>query len=172
MNCKNILMNKKIYIRLLFLLAFATSWAQQEETENSPLGLSTSEYFHFISSQQVAVKSATTSNSSVFVTQIGDYNSLTTQVTTLTDQSVYTQIGDNNHILVLAETKSLNQSIQQQGEGNYFQSYGNDPYANHSIQVNQNGINQDITVFGNNSMSDKMIINMNGTDSSLIVRNF
>lgn len=165
-------MNKKLYIQLLILLAFATSWAQHEETENNSLGLSESEYFHFIGSQQVAARVATTSNSSVFVTQIGDYNSLTTQVKTRTDQSVYTQVGDNNHILVLAETKSLNQNIQQQGEGNYFQSFGNDLHANHSIQVNQNGINQDITVFGNNSMSDKMIINMNGTDSSLIIRNF
>jgi len=161
-------MKRKIFttLILIILLPFAL-WAQSE----GELGLSNIEYLHIINTQQ-SLGANDTSSSSVFITQIGDNNIINSFTVSEINNSVFVQNGDQNNILVLSTAAEINQRISQTGQNNYFQSYSNNPYSTQNIKINQQGINQDITVFGDNSMSQNMTINMQGNDTSIIVRNF
>lgn len=160
-------MKRKIFttLILIILLPFAL-WAQSE----GELGLSNNEYLHLINSQSVL--GSNDSSSSVFITQIGDNNTINSYTISQINNSVFVQNGDYNSILVMSSAAEINQRISQTGQSNYFQSYSNNPFSTQNIKINQQGINQDITVFGENSMSQNMTINMQGNDTSIIVRNF
>ncbi|MCC9044010.1 hypothetical protein LNQ81_15140 [Myroides sp. M-43] len=107
------------------------------------------------------------------ITQIGNYN--TVQSTTITTDSKnihYTQYGDSNTIDVLTFSQDTNQIISQIGNQNNFTQYSYSPLESQSINVMQNGNKQNIEVFGENSMSKDMVIKMEASDKSLIIRNF
>ena len=43
--------------------------------------------------------------------------------------------------------------------------------ASHTIEVNQRGNNQNLTLFGGNSISEKLKVSMQGQNQTIIVRN-
>ena len=58
--------------------------------------------------------------------------------------------------------------------GNYNNIFENiyDPTSNISLTLTQNGQNNYFERFGSNSIGDKLEFTMNGSDTSIIVRNF
>ena len=111
-------------------------------------------------------------NSSVYVNQIGDYNSLFSSTNTVQDQSVYSQRGDYNSVDVSVRSNVVKQNVEQLGNGNSFENYSYNSFNRQEVEVMQKGNNIDIQVFGSNSMSEGMKILVTGNDKALIVRNF
>lgn len=146
------------------------AWSQAE----GEYGLTNNEYYHLLNNQTSfsGFNTQETQGNSVFISQIGNDNQIISVATTDKENSSFTQIGNSNSIYISAVAKELNQQILQVGEANYLQNYSFNPSVNQNIQVSQQGINQDITIFGENSMSENMIINMQGNDSFIIIRNF
>lgn len=122
--------------------------------------------------QQAARSSQATSGNSVFINQIGDNNDAQIEVKALNSLVNIFQSGISNLTLVDVTALETTQNITQNGEENRFYNFSNNPSALQNMEVIQNGINQDITVFGENSLSENMKINMQGSDRSLIIRNF
>lgn len=107
------------------------------------------------------------------VTQIGSYNTVqSTVITTESKNIYYTQYGDSNTIDVLTKSQDTNQIISQIGNQNNYTHYSYNPLESQNINVMQNGNKQNIEVFGENSMSKDMIIKMDASDKSLLIRNF
>jgi hypothetical protein len=128
----------------------------------------------FISSQnqQAARSNQATSGSSVFINQIGSNNDAEIRVNAPTSFINVLQNGFSNEMLIDITASDITQNITQNGESNRYYNFSNNPTAVQNMEVLQNGINQDITVFGSNSLSENIKINMQGNDRSIIVRNF
>lgn len=110
--------------------------------------------------------------SSVYVNQIGDYNSLFSNTNTTHDQSIYNQIGNYNSVDVSVKSNVVNQNVEQLGNGNSFENYSYNSFNRQEVEVMQKGNNIDIQVFGSNSMSEGMKILVTGNDKAVIVRNY
>ncbi len=128
----------------------------------------------FISSQnqQTARSNQAATGSSVFINQIGSNNEAQVKVNAANSFVNLLQNGLSNLMLVDVTAAEINQNLTQNGESNRFYNFSNNPSAIQNMEILQNGINQDITIFGSNSLSENIKINMQGSDRSLIVRNF
>lgn len=128
----------------------------------------------FISSQnqQAARSSQVTTGSSVFINQIGQNNDAQISVKATNSFINLLQNGLSNTTLIDVTAFEVNQNITQNGDDNRLYNFSNNPSALQNMEVLQNGNNQDITVFGSNSLSENIKITMQGNDRSLIVRNF
>ncbi len=112
-------------------------------------------------------------SSSVFIEQIGNNNTLIANTTSQTSDLNFSQRGDSNSIFLdISVANDIQQDVMQQGNRNQFFNITTNPFGSHSAEVIQNGNNQDVTIYGNNSISDKIKINMQGDDRSVIVRSF
>ncbi len=128
----------------------------------------------YISSQnqQAARSNQATSGSSVFINQIGSNNDVEIRVNAPSSFVNVLQNGFSNEMLIDITALDITQNITQNGESNRYYNFSNNPAAVQNMEVLQNGINQDITVFGSNSLSENLKIYMQGSDRSIIVRNF
>lgn len=160
-----------LFCMLLTVDAQTYSEPQQPEIESFQ---SKASALSFISSQnqQAARSTETTTGSSVFINQIGSNNDAQIKVNATTSFLNVLQNGLSNLMLVDVTAAEINQNLTQNGESNRFYSFSNNPASIQNMEVLQNGVNQDITVYGGNSLSENLKINMQGNDRSIIVRNF
>ncbi len=130
---------------------------------------------NFLSSQNTPTnqnKNLVESNT-VFIEQIGNNNVLNANTNSDTSDLNFSQRGESNSIFLdISVANDIQQDILQQGDKNQFFNITTNPFGSHSAEIIQNGNNQDITLYGNNSISDKIKINMQGNDRSVIVRSF
>ncbi|WP_430612926.1 hypothetical protein [Flavobacterium sp. JP2137] len=117
-------------------------------------------------------KAARGQQNAVFITQIGNKNTVDSHVKSATDTSTYYQYGNQNTILATVNALEVQQDIRQLGDDNRFEKYSFDATMANQIQVIQEGNNQEINVFGSNSMSKDMKIHVQGNDKTIIVRNY
>lgn len=108
----------------------------------------------------------------IAITQIGDQNRLNTQIQASESNVSYHQLGSYNTIDVVATAKEISQNINQQGDYNHFESYSNNPNAQQSLELMQYGNQQNVSIFGENSLSRDMKIKIEGNDKTLVIRNF
>jgi hypothetical protein len=160
-----------LFFMLVTVDAQTFSEPQQPEIESFQ---SSASALSFISSQnqQAARSNQATSGSSVFINQIGSNNDAEIRVNAPTSFVNVLQNGFSNEMLVDITALDITQNITQNGESNRYYNFSNNPAAVQNMEVLQNGINQDITVFGSNSLSENLKIYMQGSDRSIIVRNF
>lgn len=113
-----------------------------------------------------------TDENTIFIQQIGNDNVV--KANTKSDKSniALSQNGDQNKIYLDVAAKNIEEKVLQEGDSNYFLDFS--PYGVdlHSVEVVQQGNNQNITLFGGNSISEKIKINMQGDSKTIIVRNF
>lgn len=109
---------------------------------------------------------------SIFIEQIGAGNSLVANTRSKTSDFTFSQNGDSNNIYLDINATTISQNITQTGNKNQFLNITTNLFGLHSAEVFQNGNNQDITLYGNNNLSSKIKIYMQGNDKSVIVRNF
>ncbi len=160
-----------IFCLLLTGEAQTFSDTQQAEIESFQ---SKASAFSFISSQnqQTARSNQATTGSSVFINQIGSNNDSQVKVNAANSFVNLLQNGFSNLALLDLTAFDITQNITQNGENNRLYNFSNNPSAIQNMEILQSGINQDITIFGSNSLSENIKINMQGSDSSIIVRNF
>lgn len=110
---------------------------------------------------------------SVYVTQIGDYNTVEAVVSAPKYNVDLNQVGDNNLIDVkLKATKLIDYQVLQVGDNNTVIDYnfGNQKVINSSF--NQIGDNLKIENYGSNSISEKLQINMTGQSRTITINNY
>src|SRR5690606_26080248 len=82
------------------------------------------------------------------------------------------QSGDYNKLYFFDPSVDLTVTLMQ--DGNNHNLFYSNPFAveSQNLQVQQQGNNQSVELFGNNSISDKMIIKMQGENQNITIRNF
>mgnify|MGYP003629966842 CR=1 FL=1 len=155
----------------ILVTADAQTFSEQSEPEIESFQ-SNASALSFIASQNQQAASQTTSGSSVFINQVGENNDAQIDVQARNSLINIFQSGMSNLTLIDVSAFEITQNITQNGEENRFYNFSSNPSALQNMEVIQNGVNQDITVFGENSLSENMKINMQGNDRSLVIRNF
>lgn len=109
---------------------------------------------------------------SIYIDQIGSNNIISLKSFTESSTIDLTQNGNNNVVKLNFTALSAVENFYQLGDNHYLAAYGNTPSLNLQRTVNQNGSGQRLTIHGNNSISEKMQLNMKGATSTIIIRNF
>lgn len=158
---------------LLFflLLTVFQLFAQKRENTALHLGVQNSE----ILSQQTNQSRVQYNNNQhiVRVTQIGNDNVIQANVAGVNSHIIdYVQNGNQNNIEILSKSTEINQSVYQNGNQNNYSHYNYNSFQAQNINILQDGNNQNIEVFGENSISKDMSIKMSGNDKTIFIRNF
>lgn len=85
-----------------------------------------------------------------------------------TNANQVVQIGDYN----LVNVESQQVQVQQTGEHQLLYYTETSKLTPSNLNVNMEGVNNYIEVYGNNSIMENMTINHHGNDKSIIIRNY
>ena len=164
-----------ITVSMLFLgnVVIAQTF-KTSKAEISISGLSTvSSQENFLSNQgNITNQNQTTNSNSVYLSQIGDDNNLSSTTKTLESNIVVLQNGNQNNTVLKLSSDNLMETILQNGNNNTFLDYSLLKTDIRNVEVNQTGDNQNLTIYGANSLSEKMKVSMKGNSQNIIIRNF
>ena len=110
-------------------------------------------------------------SNAVFIRQVGNNNQFTSNVSSVFSKVTAFQEGNNNEAYVQLNAVGVEETVFQRGNNNTFYDIGSDLKLYHRGQVIQQGANQRLLILGNNSLSDRMRVNMQGNNQSVIIRN-
>ena len=171
----------KIILVILFVGTSSALMAQTFENRNderasslSSIGNEASQH-NFLSNQNAnatAEDGSLFSQNTVFITQIGDNNEVGSVTSSNESNIQYVQIGNYNILDVNVGSERIDESIFQIGNNNTVFDYNVFKNELHDIEVSQSGNNQNLTLFGANSISEKLKVSMQGQNQTIIVRNF
>lgn len=166
----------KAYTAIFGFLISSVSYAQNtvEETRSSDV-VKEIGYLNMAQNQNVnptqIIRNSNQLNN-IYITQIGSNNSSSIRSTTTSSTIDLRQHGNNNTAKLNFTALSATETFHQSGDNNFLATYGNTPSLNLERTINQSGYGQRLTIHGNNSISEKMKLNMNGATSTIIIRNF
>ena len=153
-------------------VAMGQTYKNVEITPRSVSG-SSAEQLSLYTSQ--FLKTNTPSNNSVsnavFIRQVGNNNKFTSEVKSVYSNISAFQQGNNNEAYVGLEAVGVDELILQRGNNNIFYDIGSGTKFFHRGQGTQTGTNQRLLILGENTLSDRMKINMQGSNQTVIVRN-
>ncbi|MDR6300604.1 hypothetical protein [Mesonia maritima] len=165
----------------LFLLAGCTlSFSQEEESsevsnvnildkKNENLNLISSSITTQSTSQARTGEGAT--SNSVYIQQIGQGNTIQSNVDSPDAVVDLNQNGANNRIDIAVRAASIRDNITQTGDNNSTIQYISDPTAQLKLEVNQEG-NATYEQYGVNSKTDNIKVNQGSSSRTVIVRSF
>lgn len=111
-------------------------------------------------------------SNAVFIKQIGNYNNIVSSISSEKSNVNLFQIGNLNDINYTISAKNINDCVLQYGNNNSFHiSSSNQNNVFHQIKVLQRGNNQNLAWYGDNLISEKLKITMQGFNNSLIIKN-
>lgn len=167
----------KILVTVIFFLLFNTITAQTFKSlgiSNNISGFNTqtSQENFLLNQGNVAKENVTTESNAVYVAQIGSNNTIRSATKSNESDVVIIQKGNQNTVHLDLSATKLKETVLQNGNNNTFLDYGLVKSELRNAAVNQTGGNQNLTILGSNSLSEKMKISMQGEDQSIIIRNF
>ncbi|QXP59767.1 hypothetical protein [Olleya sp. HaHaR_3_96] len=166
----------KLLIAVSILITNNLATAQTFETtdaKNHISGFETqSSQENFLLNQGATTINLSTTNKSIFIAQIGDDNDLISNSKSLESTIVIVQNGDENLAVLDLNSKKINETVIQHGDNNAFLDYSPFKSDVRNATINQTGDNQNLTMFGTNTLSEKIKISMQGQGQSIIIRNF
>jgi hypothetical protein len=167
----------KIVLAILFVSISHYTAAQTFKNETKDATLSgfkdKAAQQNFLSNQEtVVVTEASLNDNAVFISQIGDGNEVNSNTTSNESEVNFLQIGNSNIATINLRSDVIKESIFQLGNNHSVLDVNVFKNASHNIQVNQSGNNQNLTLFGSNSISEKLKVSMQGQNQTIIVRNF
>ncbi len=109
-------------------------------------------------------------NNAIYVQQIGNYNSAIANTRSVVSDVGLYQTGNNNNIFMDVSAAIIDENVIQAGYNNSFVDLSRGNIV-HSAAVIQRGRNQNLLWYGNNSISDKLRITMQGKKQTIIIRN-
>lgn len=170
-------MKTKIYIPLLLVMLLVMSGNAQTymESENNTVSenLATPANLFLLSSQNApSSQTQSVSSNSVYIDQIGSENTVISTTHSQTSDINLLQRGNGNTMFLDITANEIIQNILQQGNDNDYFNITSNPSGTHAVDLIQNGNNQDFTMYGSNTISERLKINMTGDNRSLIIRNF
>ncbi|WP_272022799.1 hypothetical protein [Olleya namhaensis] len=127
---------------------------------------------NFLVNQSIATTSVSNGDNSIFISQIGDSNDLISTTKSLESSTVIIQNGDQNLTVLDLSSAKLIETVIQKGDNNTFLDYSPFKSDLRDATIKQTGNNQNLTMFGSNSLSEKIKVSMKGQDQSIIIRNF
>ncbi|WP_292943604.1 hypothetical protein [Olleya sp. UBA1516] len=165
----------KILIVALILISSNTLTAQtfeaQEESQLSGFDTQASQE-NFLLNQSASNLNSASTNNAIFIAQIGDNNEAVS-VTRSTQSNInIIQNGNDNLTVLDINSTKLVETVIQNGDNNTVFDYSPFKTDIKNTTINQTGNNQNLTMFGSNSLSEKIKISMQGQDQSIIIRNF
>lgn len=172
---KNII---KISVLLLVFLICNDTYSQTHSIDNSSSPIiakiqNNPDQFKHITSQTGSLsnsKNISTSNN-VYIQQIGNKNDIISNTRSLYSDISLLQKGNNNEILLDITAGKINENVLQTGVNNSVVDLNAKGSILHSTAVLQKGANQNLIMLGSNSISDNMIILMQGKRQTILVRN-
>lgn len=114
----------------------------------------------------------TSDNNGIFIQQIGVYNKAYANIKAEKKDMQISQEGNFNKAALHLKAEQVVYNLTQRGDhiGYFAFSVGNPQLISH--QVTQTGNNLNLVVHGQNTLYDKLKLNMQGENRSLIIRNF
>jgi len=111
------------------------------------------------------------SYNSVFIRQIGNDNDIVSN-SQATNKNINTlQFGDENKIDLKIKARKIDETVIQLGLSNSFLDLNPNGNYSHKATAIQTGKNQNLILAGNNSISEKMLVNMKGKGQTILIRN-
>jgi len=168
----------KLYYVSLFLLISSTVYGQTYTENTSTSGAvnlqGKAAQFSFLSSQVATPVStpSTSFNNAVYIQQIGEENNVVTNTRSFRSNINILQRGRNNDVALDITSGIIEENIFQSGANNSVIDLSSQGTISHNVAVFQNGRNQNLIMAGNNSISEKMIVNMRGKNQTVLIRNF
>ena len=111
------------------------------------------------------------SYNSVFIRQIGNNNDIVSNSQAINKNINLYQYGDENKIDLKIKAKKIDEIVIQRGFSNSFLDLNLNGNFSHKTTAIQIGKNQNLILAGNNSISQKMTVNMKGKGQTILIRN-
>ena len=165
------------YQTIFFLFFGSVMIAQTYTNENSNGGIDVFQnkatQLSFLSFQErlSSTSPGASGNNAIYIQQIGNYNDVYSNTKSINSNINLIQKGNNNEILLNLKAVSINENVLQTGVNNNFANLSTSGNISHSAAVMQRGANQNLIMLGSNSISDNMIILMQGKGQTILVRN-
>lgn len=115
-------------------------------------------------------RNISTSNN-VYIQQIGNNNEIISNTKSVYSDIGLFQKGNNNEILLDITAGAIKENVVQTGINNSVIDLNTKGSILHTTAVFQKGANQNLIMLGSNSISDNMIISMQGKKQTILVRN-
>ncbi|MDP2686588.1 MAG: hypothetical protein Q8O62_05165 [Aequorivita sp.] len=168
---KNII---KISIVILIGLICSNIYAQTYRIDNS----SSATIANLQNIKQFTSQTGATSNTrnlstsnDVYVQQIGNENNVVSNTRAIYSNISLFQKGNNNEVLLDITAGAIKENVLQTGINNSVIDLNTKGSLMHTVAVFQKGANQNLIMLGSNSISNSMIISMQGKNQTIIVRN-
>lgn len=111
-------------------------------------------------------------NNATHIQQVGNYNSAFAVTNSNISNINVTQLGNKNDVNMVVAANSISEDVLQIGNNHSFTDLSASRSNLHAANVVQFGANQNlIWLGGQNSISDKMMVNMQGKNQTVIIRN-
>ena len=168
----------KFYFLTLFLLIGSVLQAQTYTTGANNSGVvnlqSKAAQFSLLSTEAFTTERApsTSVNNAIYIEQIGDNNNVVAQTRSFRSNINVFQRGNENEVNLDLTSGVISENVIQRGVNNRFIDLNSKATLSHSATVFQTGRNQNLIMAGNNSISEKMIVNMRGKNQTVLIRNF
>lgn len=165
----------KINITLfsIIFMGFCQIFGQSENSEDSSslVTLLGPENLQYVSQVQQINLPPTTSNS-IFIQQIGSNNTSSLHIQAENKEINLVQNGNTNNATIDVTAKTISHNLLQNGNNNFLLEYGNTPNLDLERNIIQNGNDQGVVIFGSNSLTDNIILNLQGSSKTITIRNF
>lgn len=167
---------KKIYSTIILMLTGSLMLAQTYTNGNSLPGIdnfqSKAVQLGFFSSQAPSASQTNSSvNRSVYIQQIGNRNKVEATTRSVASNVNLVQRGNNNEISMNVTAAVIDETVFQNGLNNRFIDLSTKGTLLHKAAIIQNGRNQNLIWYGNNSISDRLFVNMRGNNQTIFIRN-
>lgn len=173
---KRIYFNKKCNVILIFAFLFfvQSNWGQtysddkSVNKDNAP-----SEYFtNFGFDMSPNIKTASLQGNSVFITQIGELNSVSALVESRASEINLVQNGDVNNVVLNYKVNTAVADLIQNGDGNRIKDFVLDRNADISLDLIQEGDNLNFERNGVNAITKSLKFKQTQASPTIIIRSF
>lgn len=165
----------KLITKYILMLSFLLSVQLNAQTFSNTESDNTENIRSHIVNNQIGVSvlfPTQQNQNTVFVKQIGNSNTSNAIVSSNESFLTINQLGFNNNSYIDLSSSGLGLGVFQLGSGNNF-TFQNS-FREQSIQneISQTGDNQNLEIYGTNSLLENLKIKMQGNSQSIIIRNF
>ncbi|TYB80323.1 hypothetical protein ES677_03025 [Bizionia gelidisalsuginis] len=172
---------KVVFASVLFMTVFQISFCQNYNKENTESETTVTklngenvspEIFSSFFTTTVNPKLSIVQGNSVFVTQIGAYNTIAADVTSNASEIRIAQNGDLNKVQLDYEVNKVVADLKQIGNNNNIKDYVLDRNAEISLDLIQNGDNLKFERFGSNEITKNIKFTQTDASPTIIIRSF
>jgi len=163
-------------INLILLLVFICNGQTFAQDENA--NETNSALVERLGPETLQVTSQTQQNlpiiasNAIYIQQIGSGNYATANLQGTNNELKLVQNGNFNSSKIDVTGKTVLHNLVQNGNNNFLMDYGNSSHLNLERNIIQNGNDQGVVIFGSNSLTDNIILNLQGNSKTITIRNF